>query len=275
MRATILGGSGFVGRHLTARLLAEGHECWAPGRDDPAIFSQSLGTVFYCIGLTADFRSRPFETLDAHVSVLRTICERAAFDTLIYLSSTRVYSGCEDAWEDQPLRIDPHQPEDLFNLSKLMGESLALHCGRDCRAVRLSNVLGPGMGDINFVGSLIAEALKTRRVRFRTALDSEKDYIWIDDAVTGLIRIARHGQLPVYNLAGGANLAHGAFAALLAERGIGIDVAEGAPVTRFPQIRIDRLSADTGFRPTVVTPRLAPWLDAELGLATAPRAAKS
>ncbi len=273
MRATVLGGGGFVGRHLTARLLAEGHECWAPERGDPEIFARPLGAIFYCIGLTADFRSRPLETVEAHVCVLRALCERAEFESLIYLSSTRVYAGCDEAREDRALRVDPHQPEDLFNLSKLMGELLALQCGRPCRAVRLSNVLGPGMGDVNFVGSLVAEALATRQVRFRTALTSAKDYIWIDDAATGLVRIAEHGRRPVYNLASGANMTHGAIAALLAERGVRFDVADGAPVTSFPEIRVDLLADDTGFRPSPVTPRLAAWLDVELarGLGAADR----
>jgi nucleoside-diphosphate-sugar epimerase len=131
------------------------------------------------------------------------------------------------------------------------------------------------MGNTNFVGSLVAEALATKQVRFRTALASAKDYIWIDDVAAGLALIAQHGRQPVYNLAGGANLSNDALAALFAQRGIGIEVAEGVPMTSFPEIRIDRLSADTGFQPCPVMPRLAVWLDAELAVDSAPRYTRS
>jgi len=39
-----------------------------PFRIDP-------GHVIYCIGLTADFRQKPFETIEAHVSKLAEVAQ--------------------------------------------------------------------------------------------------------------------------------------------------------------------------------------------------------
>lgn len=261
MTTTILGADGFIGRNLAARLQANGEECWLPRRDDPAIFARPLGRVFFCIGLTADFRSRPFDTVDAHVVALSRLLQRADFGQLIYLSSTRVYSGLASAEEDQALHVLPQQPDTLYNLSKLMGESLALSYCHGCQVVRLSNVLGPGMGASNFVGSLVAEAQQTGKVQLHTGLASEKDYIWIDDAVDGLITIAERGRQQIYNLAGGRNLSHGDIVAPLLEKEIHVSVVANAPETRFPHIPIDRLGAETGFWPNEVLPAYNAWVD--------------
>jgi len=261
MTTTVLGATGFIGRRLAASLQARGEDCWLPGRDKRLFFTRPLGRVYYCIGLTADFRSRPYDTMDAHVGVLRQILQYADFSQLIYLSSTRVYAGLESAEEDQALRVDPQCPDDLYNLSKLMGESLALSSGRDCRVARLSNVLGPDMGPTNFVGSLLKEARRTGKVQIHTGLASEKDYIWIDDAVDGLLAIAERGQRPIYNLAGGRNLSHADIIEPLSARGIHVSVANSAPVICFPPIPIDNLVSDTGFRPAQVLPKYDAWLE--------------
>jgi nucleoside-diphosphate-sugar epimerase len=265
MTSTILGASGFIGRHLAAGLRDRGIQCWLPKRGDERIYQRPLGCVYYCIGLTADFRERPYDTIDAHIGALRNLLERADFNQLVYLSSTRVYAGSQLADESQRLNVSPVNPDDLYNLSKLTGECLALSSGRTCRVARLSNVLGPDMGSANFVGALVAEARSTGRLLLRSALSSEKDYVWIDDAVAGLIALATAGRQPIYNLAGGVNLPHSAIVGPLAERGIQIQVAENAPVTSFPTISIERLVSDTGFRPAPVMEKLVSWLDSKFG----------
>ncbi len=81
--------------------------------------------------------------------LLRQVMAEARFERLIYLSSTRVYGsggGDTPVHEAMPLMVDSHSGSDLYNLSKLMGESLCLH-GSQGRAmvVRLSNVIGAMM----------------------------------------------------------------------------------------------------------------------------------
>jgi nucleoside-diphosphate-sugar epimerase len=249
MNVTVMGGRGFVGRHLAAHLRELGHTCWVPERDDPQIFTRELGLVFYCIGLTANFREHPFETMDAHVGVLRGVLEQTRFDRLVYLSSTRVYDGCETTNEDQALRVRPNSPDHLYNLSKLMGESLALSCSKSCQVVRVSNVVGSDMGATNFLGSVLKEAVETGAVHFKTSLQSAKDYIWIDDVVRGLVAIALRGQHTIYNLASGLNLSHSELAAWLERQDVRVTVASDAPITFFPVLSVHRIQTELGIAP--------------------------
>ncbi|PKQ06137.1 MAG: NAD-dependent dehydratase [Alphaproteobacteria bacterium HGW-Alphaproteobacteria-12] len=264
MKTTVLGGHGFIGSALVTGLRESGTECWAPARDDGAIFERDLGLVFYCVGITADFRSRPLDTVEAHVSLLQRVMSRARFDRLIYLSSTRVYKRTTIAEEDRKIEVLPSDPDDLYDLSKLMGESLVLSAGKTCSAVRLSNVVGPGMGDTNFLGAVVAEARKDRKVLIRSSSSSAKDYIWIDDVVAGLRAVAEHGRNTIYNLASGANCTNAQIASILTDAGIEVKVNEEAPVVTFPRISITKLAQETGFRPRSVLPLLSKWIDAEI-----------
>src|SRR6267378_3887747 len=139
---TVLGASGFIGSHLVKRLRELNIECLAPGREEQ-LPGRNLGEVIYCIGLTADFRSRPFDTVDAHVCKLLSVLRDCEFDSLLYLSSTRLYEGhSQTAREEDSLKFGPTNPSDLFGLSKALGESLSLACGKKVRVVRPSNVYG-------------------------------------------------------------------------------------------------------------------------------------
>ncbi|MFL6859176.1 MAG: NAD-dependent epimerase/dehydratase family protein [Allosphingosinicella sp.] len=246
---TVLGAGGFIGSHLVRYLRAEGVECWAPGRDEP-VAGRPLGHVVYAIGLTADFRERPLDTIEAHVCRLLALVRAASFDSLLYLSSTRVYRGGEaPAREGDALRLSPADPEDIYALSKAAGEALVLSLGARGRVARLSNVYGRGQ-DQTFLSMLIDEARDKGRIVLRTAADSSKDYLAVDDAVRLLAGIAREGRHRLYNVASGVPVAHGDLAAAIArETSCEVRIEPGAPIVRFPRIDIDRIRAEFGFEP--------------------------
>lgn len=250
---TVLGAPGFIGRNLVASLRSRGLSVWAPERGSPEIFLRPLGHVFYCIGLTADFRTRPFDTVRAHVSVLAEVLERADFDSLLYLSSTRVYAGLDMAREDMPLLVNPGNPSDLYNLSKLMGESLCLSCGREgVRVARLSNVVGHDPDSVNFLSELVREA-RGGRIVLRSDPESAKDYILLEDVLDVLPRIAASGRERIYNVAGGENVRHRDLVERLIQlTGCALEVRPDAPSFRFPRIDIMRVRSEFDFTPASV-----------------------
>lgn len=245
-RFTILGSSGFIGSHLASSLRQAGHELLTPGRDDPAIFNHELGHVIYCIGLTADFRTRPYDTVRAHVCLLADILERSRFDSLLYLSSTRVYQGAGNGAEDAPLLAG-----DLYNLTKLAGESLCLASGRaNARVARLSNVVGGDWHSDNFLFSIIRSALEDGKIELRSALDSAKDYVAIEDVVGILPSIALNGLGTVYNVASGRNVRNQELVEKIREMtGCMVTVVPGAPCLTFPAIEIGRLKQEFAYEP--------------------------
>lgn len=253
MDVTVLGARGFIGSHLATELRRRGHPVSAPDRD-ANLAGVDLGTVFYCIGLTADFRSRPFDTVTAHVSALQQVLQHCRFERLVYLSSTRLYSGAGiSTAEEQPLRVNPADPSDLYNLSKAMGESLALHSGRPVRIARLANVYGDDWDSDNFLPSLLKAALRDGRVTLRTSSQSAKDYVHLNDAIDLLIHIGTEGRERMYNVASGRNVTNGELLDRLREvTGCAAEVASGVPTIAFPSINVERVRSEFGFSPTCV-----------------------
>ncbi|QBK06329.1 NAD-dependent epimerase/dehydratase family protein [Hylemonella gracilis] len=228
-----------------------GEAVHAPVRGDASLYQRPLGHVIYAIGLTADFRQRPYDTVQAHVSLLAEVLQRTDFESLLYLSSTRVYGRASHGREDAPLPMLAQDPSDLYNLSKLMGESLCLHGGRSgVRVVRLSNVVGGDDEDsANFVPSLLREA-RAGRIVLQTALDSAKDYIHIDDVAELLPRIAAQGRERLYNVASGVQTLHKQWVQQLTmQTGCAVEVMPNAPTTHFAPIDTQRIRTEFGYRP--------------------------
>ena len=251
---TVLGSSGTIGSRLLANLEATGETTYAPARKDNELFKRPLGHVIYTIGLTADFRQRPHDTVEAHVHILSELLQRADFQSLLYLSSTRVYARADSGKEDAPLPVLPQDASDLYNLSKLMGESLCLSDPRPTvRVARLSNVVGgANAASANFLHSLMREAYEGRIV-LQTALDSVKDYIHIDDVVDLLLCISKNGRNRIYNVASGVQTTHQQWTDHLAKQtGCSIEVVTGAPTSSFIQIDISRICSEFNFQPRPV-----------------------
>lgn len=251
--ATLIGGNGFIGRHLHAQLSATGWHCRVAEREVPhsdqrssLLYREELGHVFYCAGLTANFRQHPYETVDAHVGLLSHILKNSRFTSLTYLSSTRIYADALSTAEETGILVRPEEQGDLYNLSKLLGESLCVNSQRPVRIVRLSNVYGRGMSPANFLADVLHSAAYHKHVLFRSAADSQKDYISVADVVRYLPLIALNARQVIYNLASGQNYSHAQIAAYLQSQGVQCEFEKGAATVAFPSIDISRLQAEFG-----------------------------
>lgn len=246
---TVVGAGGFIGAAVSARLQANGTRVLRPRRDATLLFERPLGHVIYAAGVTADFRQRPFATLRANAGLLADLLERADFDSLVYLSSARIYRHAEHTREDGSIALNPSDPEDLYDFTKLTAEALCRASGRSgVRVVRLSNVVGPDFRSRNFLFDLIRSACETGRIELRTALQSQKDYILLDDVVALLPRIAVAGTQACYNMGSGRNLSHAEVVApIVARTGATLSVADGAPLVVSPPLDVSRLRAEFAF----------------------------
>jgi nucleoside-diphosphate-sugar epimerase len=238
---TVIGAQGFIGGRLAAYLAARGHDVSTPPRG--ALPTKDPGHVVYCAGVTADFRSRPFDTVAAHVGHLAEVLAHVPPESFLYLSSTRVYgaSGREGAL----LSIDPANPDNLYNATKVAGEALCLaQPAAGVRVARLSNVYGSGMASGDFLSAILAESL-TGRLHLATAYDSEKDYVAVEDVVRAIERIALVGRHRLYNVASGRNITHRALAERLAQfTRCRVTVDHDAPRIAYPPIETRRLAAE-------------------------------
>lgn len=252
MNFTVLGAKGFIGSNLAAELRRQGYRVQTPERDAD-LTGESLGHVFYCIGLTADFRDRPLDTIEAHVCKLAQVLYHADYESFLYLSSTRLYGKSAKSGEDTALHCRSDDPGDLYNISKMMGEAACFSIPKETvRVARLSNVFGPGMSPL-FLDLIIREALERREILLNTTLESSKDYISARDVVSLLPMLAISGKQRIYNVASGVNTSNGQIIDMLkALTGCAVRISPSAERISFPPVSTQRIREEFGFQPRVV-----------------------
>jgi len=258
MKYTVLGSSGFIGSHVARMASMAGHDVWCPGRNE-RLDTNPAGHLIYCIGMTADFRSHPHQTIDAHVSQLQRVLQTASFESLTYLSSTRVYQHTPRAIvdEESPLFVHPQEPGDLYNLSKLLGENLLLMYDGRVRVARLSNVIGNDVTSANFLFSVLRDCVGRGRVHLQQSLQSVKDYVDVGYVADLLLRLGPQGTSRLYNVASGINVSHQQIMDELKRlTGAVVTVSSEAATYSFPLINTDRVQQEFNCRTGSVVERL-------------------
>jgi len=221
-RCTIVGAVGFVGAALRARLEAAGEQPFTPAKGDPALFERDLGCVYYCAGLTADYAQRPFDTIEAHATLPAEIARRGRFERFIYLSSTRLYDAgaAEPAQEDAPLTLSPREPRHVYDLSKALGENIAMtQMGGRGAVARLSNVFGWADGDPGFLSEWLARARRERTLDLDSSPHIARDYIHLGDVTAALIAMAGASEPGIVNVASGELVTNARLAAVFEAEG--------------------------------------------------------
>lgn len=252
---TVLGTKGFIGSHMLAYLQARNISYVAPERGDESIFSKDLGHVIYCIGLTADYRERPYDTVEAHVSLLSRILQKANFKRLVYLSSTRLYDGqkIDICHEDSDLTFNPANPRHLYDLSKSMGENLCLTAS-DGRAsvARLSGVYDKSAQATGFLSVLLQRLPYEKEFTLNSATGISRDYIHVDDVLDALIKIVDADASRIINVASGENISNQDIMDVVNSYGYNISCQRQSEREKRPACDISRLR-DLGIHPTSVT----------------------
>ncbi|HEX3700931.1 MAG TPA: NAD(P)-dependent oxidoreductase [Phenylobacterium sp.] len=252
--ATIIGAGGFVGGRLAVRLAADGWETYAPAKGAADLFSRDLGVVYYCAGLTADYDRRPFDTVEAHASLASEIIRAGRFERIVYLSSTRLYDGLAktEVDEAEPLVFDPTDPRRVYDLSKALGENLAMTRaeGRG-RVARLANVYDWTDGAPGFLSEWLIRARSAKALTLESSPSVARDHIHLDDVVSALIAIAAAPEPAIFNVASGRLATNGQIAEVFARAGWTVRFTGEARPAPPPNAQVARLSA-LGVRPRPV-----------------------
>lgn len=251
MKYTIFGSKGFIGSNLVKSLEKKYTDIITPEKGIIPI--GDLGHIIYCVGLTSDYRSKPIETINAHICFLAEILKKAKFSSITYLSSTRVYLGAAQSHEDGKLEVYPGNQDDIYNISKLAGESLCLSSQKG-KVIRLSNVIGEfESSSPSFVSEIVKSAKLDSHVLLQTSLESQKDYILLSDVINLIPLIIEQGKSDIYNLASGKSIKHkDIINAMRKKISFKLTVKENASTLIFPEIDILKIQKEFNYIPSDV-----------------------
>lgn len=246
----------------------------APGALDGILAEGSLDAVVVGAAVTADAgRERGDPGGVAAVNVVAVVdavraAARAGVPRILYLGSGAVYG--DSAAGPTPLDEDetPLRPRSLYAITKQAGEAAALRLadtfGVALVAARLGTCFGPFERDTGVRDTLSPpyQVLRLAEAGAPIALPrpGRRDWLYVRDAVAGLMALLDAPALPrrVYNVAAGFEWSMVDWCGEVARRRPGFvwsvsgperaNVAFHDAVDRAP-MRIDRLLADTAFRP--------------------------
>lgn len=226
MKILVTGGAGFIGSHLTRRLLAEGHtvsvvdnestgrrenvpaaasytraDVTRPEEIEPA-FARGLDAVCHIAGQVSIIRSFTNPVADLMTNVAGTVnvldlCVKYKVPRLIYASSMTVYGDCRNVPTPE---TQPCQPDSYYGITKHAAERY-VHAtaarpdlGFDFRvtSLRMYSVYGPGQALDNpyqgVLGIFLGRLLRGEPITIFGDGEQTRDFVYIDDIVEGWIR---------------------------------------------------------------------------------------
>ncbi len=208
----ITGGTGFVGQHL-ARALPGAHLFRFPEQDlrNPEeaysfITDYRPEILFHLAALSVVTNQDDMEQLTTNIAGTYNLlhaCKRAGcVSSIVHISTDKVYGTNANARRTDSLRGVSHP----YHASKLCGDIIAqmymAFYGLPIRIVRMANIYGPGDSHFDrIIPGIITDALRGIRRRHRGDARFIRDYIYIDDLVPALVRIADEPP-GIYNLGG-------------------------------------------------------------------------
>lgn len=229
MRALVTGAAGFIGSHLTDRLVADGHR--VTGLDDlstgslrnvadarrhkgfgfhrfditsddlPELIARDRPDVVFHLAAQMDVRKSVGDPLgDTRTNVLGTVnvlesCVRAGVPRVVFASSGgTVYGEPATVPVTERAGLRPGSP---YGAAKVAGETYVeafrqLH-GLQGVCLRLANVYGPRQDPHGEAGvvAIFARALTSgRQARIFGDGTSARDYVHVDDVVEAFVRCA-------------------------------------------------------------------------------------
>lgn len=251
MRVLVTGGAGFIGSHITDRLVEDGHDVTVVdnlltgrranlNRDAEFVEKDLLQRdltfgVDVIVHCAASYSDRTDWQRDIHTNAYGTAwlmqaAERNGVKRVVYFQTALCYGhdpyGVRDPF---PLLTNqPLNPDNSYAISKTAGELYIRHSGIPYVSLRLANVYGPR----NLSGPIPTFYKRITEGQECVVTDSRRDFVFIDDLLgVAMPAIYGHGH-GVYHVSSGRDFAiQDAFAAV--EQALGAD-AEAKFIPRPP-----------------------------------------
>lgn len=237
MKILVTGGAGFIGSHLCARLLEDGHHVLCVDnlltgsesnieavrhhprfsflQHDVTTPLQFEAEAIYHLASPASpvgYMEHPIETILVNSHATYLLLEQARRQKAIFLYSSTseaygdplVHPQREDYWGN----VNPVGPRSCYDESKRLGETLTMEYYRqyqvNARIVRIFNTYGPHsqMDDGRMIPNFITQALQNKPLTIYGDGSQTRSICYVSDLVDGLVRAmcTQHTAGEVFNL---------------------------------------------------------------------------
>jgi UDP-glucuronate decarboxylase len=224
MKVLVTGGAGFIGSHLSERLLSQGHEVvcldnFFTGRRqnirhlrdcagfrmlrqdvcEPLLLEVDRIYNLACPASPVHYQYNPIKTVKSNVvgTLNMLALSRRVGARMLQASTSEVYG--EPTVHPQPEtywgNVNPIGPRSCYDEGKRVAETLMLdyhrHHGVDVRVARIFNTYGPRMAehDGRVVSNFVVQALRGEPLTLYGDGSQTRSFCYVDDLVDGLMRL--------------------------------------------------------------------------------------
>ncbi len=237
MRIVLTGAAGFLGSHLSARFLREGHQvvgvdnlvtgardnlAWLQEFPDFSFRRHDVSTSLYIQGdvdgvlhfaspaSPVDYLELPIQTLKVGSLGTHNMLGLAKEkDARFFLASTSEVYGAPEV-HPQPEtywgNVNPVGPRGVYDEAKRFAEAMVMayhrHHGLDTRIARIFNTYGPRMrpGDGRVVSNFVVQALRGEPLTVYGDGSQTRSFCYVEDEVEGLYRLFMSSEVDPVNV---------------------------------------------------------------------------
>ena len=196
---TIFGHTGFIGTHLKKKL--KNHNLILPKRNKFKL-KRFLHNVIYCIG-SDDWINNSYDSFKANLGYIPEILNHNQFKSFTFLSTTRIYKKNKITDEKSNIKINSHDLDDYYNITKICAESYLLTQKKKINIIRLSNIYGDNYSAPLILPKILSNSIKFGEITLTINKNSTKDFLCINDAADIIKKISLKGKGGIYNVASG------------------------------------------------------------------------
>lgn len=221
----ICGGTGFIGRRLVEELQKQGRAVnllvyakipKSPKKNDTVIFKgdlldkktliKAVKNSDIIVNLVGTFNEDICYLLNivSSANLLDACKENKNIEKIIFISSEAVYGN----YKDKPYKeTDSLKPATKYGLSKYLAEETYKFYSKKYKIpviiLRLANTYGPGH-KIGVIAECFGFALKNQPVKLHKDGKQARDFLYVDDAVSGIIKSIDYKSkgFDIFNISG-------------------------------------------------------------------------
>ena len=213
MSLLITGGTGYIGKKLTQKLMKKYNPIYSVGIEEldlqnyeevlDFLKKNKIRKIIHLGWKMENNNEAIYDNIEALNNLLKA-SEEVQVEKIIFTSTNNVY-GTElngnNFSEEDKINLDENNK---YGISKYLGEELVKYSMNEKACIiRIADVYGPNQNHGNLMKGIISNLENKKNIQLYGEGKRERDYIYIDDVIRGLEFIFENNLTGIFNLGTG------------------------------------------------------------------------